>query len=55
MELEKDLLENQNLAFLQLPHTQGYDQSAFFSALSGIKGLHACARIGPSVFQTISN
>ena len=31
---------------MQLPHTHGYVQSATFFALSGMKGLHAWARIG---------
>src|SRR5512146_2447422 len=44
-----------NLPSVQLPHTQGYVQSATFFALSGTKGRHGMARMGPSVFHTTRN
>ena len=44
-----------NFGAVQLPHTQGYVQSATFLALSGMNGLQACARTGPSVFHTTWN
>src|SRR5690606_21694307 len=43
------------LALVQLPHTQGKDQSATFSLLSGTYLLQGSARTGPSVFHTILN
>src|SRR5215207_7546575 len=44
-----------NFGSVQLPHTKGKVQSAIFLALSGMKGLQAWARMGPSVFHTILN